>query len=117
MDCRTPGPDKAFRADAHAIANGLSGVVDEVKKMTGRIDDDRSRPLVRRVGDDLAGEGGIGPSLLFPRHCKNAGIGRPAYAGGKSQEHRANHTPHDPHLPARKTPEPDFHKGILNQNG
>ena len=30
MHCRTPGPDKALRADAHAIANGLSGVVDEV---------------------------------------------------------------------------------------
>ena len=62
MDCRTPGPDKAFSADAHAIANGLSGVVDEVEKMTGRIDDDRSRPLVRRIGDDLAGEGRIRPS-------------------------------------------------------
>ena len=87
MDCRTPGPDKAFRADAHAIANGLSGVVDEVEKMTGRIDDERSRPLVRRVGDDLAGEGGIRPSLLFPRRRKNAGAGRPAYAGGKYQQH------------------------------
>ena len=81
MDGRTPGPDKAFRADAHAIANGLSGVVDEIEKMIGGIDDHRSRPLVRRVGDDLAGEGEIRPSRLFPRHRKNAGIGRPAYAG------------------------------------
>ena len=51
--CRAPGPDKAFRADAHAIANGLSGVVDDVKKMTTRIDDDRSRPLVCRVSQPL----------------------------------------------------------------
>ena len=50
MDCRTTGPQKAFRADAHAIANGLSGVVDEIEKMIGGIDDDSSRPLVRRVG-------------------------------------------------------------------
>ena len=61
--------------------SGIRHVVDEVKKMTTRIDDDRSRPLVCRVGDDLAGEGGIRPSRLFPRHRKNAGIGRPAYAG------------------------------------
>ena len=87
MDCRTPGPDKAFPADAHAIANGLFGIVDEVEKMTGRIDDDRSRRLVRRVGDDLAGEDGIRPSLLVPRHRINAGAGRPAYAGGKYQQH------------------------------
>jgi SpoVK/Ycf46/Vps4 family AAA+-type ATPase len=32
MDCRTPGPDKAIRTDAHAIANGLSGVVDAVER-------------------------------------------------------------------------------------
>ena len=51
-----------------------NGVVDEVKKMTTQIDDDRSRPLVCCVGDDLAGEGGIRPSRLFPRHRKNAGI-------------------------------------------
>jgi hypothetical protein len=31
----------------------------------------------------LAGEGGIRPSRLLPRHRKNAGIGRPAYTGGK----------------------------------
>jgi hypothetical protein len=49
-DCRTPGPDKAFPADAHAIANGLFGIVYEVEKMTGRIDDDRSRRLVRLRG-------------------------------------------------------------------
>ena len=115
MHCRTPGPDKAFRADAHAIANGLSGVVDEVKKMTTWIDDDRSRPLVCPVGDDLAGEGGIRPSRLFPRQGNNAGIGRPAYTGGKNQQHGARYTPHDPHLPACKTPEPDFHNDILNQ--
>ena len=101
MHCRTPGPDKAFRADAHAIANGLSGVVDEVKKMTTRIDDDRSRPLVCRVGDDLAGEGGIRPSRLFPRHRKNAGIGRPAYTGYQSEQRSACRTPYD--LPAGQT--------------
>ena len=81
-------PDEAFGADAHAIANGLSGVVDEIEKMTGRIDDHRSRPLVRRISDDLAGKGGIRPSLLAPRH-KNAGAGRPAYAGDKYQQHSA----------------------------
>ena len=80
MDCRAPGPDKAFRADAHAKANGLSGVMDDVEKMTTRIDDDRSRRLVRRIGDDLSGESGIRPSLLLPRR-KNIGIGPPAYAG------------------------------------
>jgi hypothetical protein len=117
MHCRTPGPNKALRADAHAIANGLSGVVDEVKKMTTWIDDDCSRPLVCRVGDDLAGEGGIKPSRLFPRHRKDARIGRPAYAGGKNQQHSARYTPHDLHLPAWKTPEPDFHNDILNQMG
>jgi hypothetical protein len=69
------------------LANGLSGVMDEVEKMAGRIDDDRSRPLVRRVGDDLAGEGGIRPSPLFPRRHKKACAGRPAYAGGKYQQH------------------------------
>jgi hypothetical protein len=89
--------------------------VDEVEKMTTRIDDDRSRPLVCRVGDDLAGEGGIRPSRLFPRHRKNAGIGRPAYTGGKNQQHAARYTPHDLHLRAWKTPEPDFHNDILNQ--
>ena len=89
MDCRTPGPDEAFRADAHAIANGLSAVVNDVEKMTARIDDDRSRALVRRVGDDLAGERGIRPSLLLPRRRKNIGIGCPAYAGGKYQQYSA----------------------------
>ena len=59
------------------------------------IDDDRSRPLVRRVGDDLAGEGGIRPSRLFPRHRKNAGIGRPAYTGYQSEQHGACRTPYD----------------------
>ena len=91
--------------------------MDDVEKMTARIDDDRSRPLVRRVGDDLAGEGGIRPSPLFPRHRKNVGAGRPAYAGGKYQQHGARYTPHELHLPAWKTPEPDFHNDILSQNG
>jgi hypothetical protein len=72
MDRCTPGPDKALRADAHAVANGPIGVVDEVEKMTARVDDDRSRPLVRRVGDDLAGEGGSGP-----RDCSH-GVKTPA---------------------------------------
>ena len=98
VDGRKPGPDEAFRPDAHAIANGLPGAVDKVEKMTARIDDDRSRPLARRVGDDLAGEGGIGPSRFFRRHSVNAGIGRPACAGGKSEQHCACHTPYDPHF-------------------
>jgi len=91
--------------------------VDEVEKMTGRIDDDSPRPLVRRVGHDLAGEEGINPSLQVPRHHINAGAGRPAYAGGKYQQHSTRYAPHNPHLPARKNPEPDFHKDILHQNG
>src|ERR1700731_4620290 len=66
-NCTMCWRSSGLRADAHAIANGLSGVVDDVKKMTIRIDDDRSRPLVCRVGDDLAGEGGIRPSRLSPR--------------------------------------------------
>ena len=119
MDCRTPRPDKAFRADPNAIADGLSGVVDQVEKMTARIDDDRSRPLVRRVGDDLAGEGGIGPSRLFPqplskhRHWSShlRRLSLPAV--------RRLPFPHDPRLPARQSrePEPDLHKDILNQKG
>ena len=68
---------------------------------------------MRRVGDDLAGEGGIRPSRLFPWHRKNAGIGRPAYAGYQSEQHGACSTPYD--LPAGQTREPDLHKDILNQ--
>src|SRR5215831_5598924 len=113
MDCRTPGPDKAFRADAHAVANGLPGVVDEVEKMTARIDDDRPRTLVRRVGDDLAGEGGIRPSRLFPRHPKNTGTGCPAYASCHSEQHGACRSLYDPHLPAGQSREPDLHKEIF----
>ena len=100
-------PDKAVRADAHAIANGLTGVVDDVKKMTARIDDHRSRPLVCRVGDDLAGEGEFRPSRLFPRR-ENVGIGRPAYTGYQSEQHGACRTPYD--LPAGQTREPDLHR-------
>ena len=69
------------------------------------------------IGDDLAGEDGISPSRLFPRHRKNAGIGRPAYTGGKNQQRGARYTSHDQHLPPCKTPEPDFHNDILNQIG
>src|SRR5262249_37021996 len=117
MDGRKPGPDETFRADPHAVANGLPTALDKAEKMTARINDDRARPFARRVGDDLAREGGIGAPRLFRWHSVNAGAGRPAYAGGKNQQHSARYTPHDPHLPARKTPEPEFHKNILNQNG
>jgi hypothetical protein len=91
--------------------------MDKVEKMTARIDDDHSRPLARRIGDDLAGESGIGPSRFFRRHSVNAGIGRPACAGGKSEQHCACHTPYDPHLPAGQSSEANLHKDILNQKG
>ena len=110
-------PDKAFPADAHAIANGLSGIVDEVEKMTGRIDDDRSRRLVRRVGDDLAGEDGIRPSLSVPRIVLMPALVVPPTQAASCRSAAYIKTPHDPHLPAGKTPEPDFHNDILNQNG
>jgi hypothetical protein len=54
---------------------------------------------------------------LFPWHRKNASTGRPAYAGGKNQQHSARYTPHDLHSPAWKTPEPESHDDTLNQNG
>ena len=82
--------------------------------MTARVDDDRSRPLVRRVGDDLAGENGIRPSRLFP-WCKNAGIGRPTCAGYHCEQQGACCTPYDPHLPRGPSREPDLHSDILNQ--
>ena len=60
MDGRKPGPDETFRADPHAIANGLPVALDEVEKMTAGIDDDRSWPLARGIGDNRACESGIG---------------------------------------------------------
>jgi hypothetical protein len=115
MDGRKPGPDEAFRADSDAVANGLSAALDEVEKMTAGIDDDRARPLARGEGDDLAGEGGIGPPRLFRRHGVNAGIGRPACEGGKNQQHCAGHALHDPHSPMWQPTQPLLHKDILNQ--
>jgi hypothetical protein len=55
VDCRTPGPDKAFGADGHAMANGLSGVVDEVENP----DQSRSRRCTGALG--------IVRGLIFPR--------------------------------------------------
>jgi len=115
MDGRKPGPDETFRADAHAIANGLSAALDEVEKMVARIDNDRARALACGEGDNRAGEGGIGPSWHFRRHGVNAGIGRPACKGGKRQQHGAYHTLRGPHSSAAQFTEPYPHRGILNQ--
>jgi hypothetical protein len=97
----------------YAIANGLSGVVDQVKKMTTRIDDDRSRPLVCRVGDDLAGEGRFRPSRLFPRHRK-----MPALVVPPTQAARISTTAHAIRRTTcicrrGKPPELNFHMGFF----
>jgi hypothetical protein len=42
-------------------------------------------------------------------------MGRPAYTGGKNQQHSERCTPDDLLLRAWKTPEPDSHSVILNQ--
>jgi hypothetical protein len=117
MHSRAPGPNKTLRADAHTIADCVSRVLDEVKEMTAGIDNDRSRLLVCRIGDDLTGERGINPSRLFPRHRKNAGIGRLARKGRKNQHHNARYASHDPHFPQPIRPELDFHNAILKHNG
>jgi hypothetical protein len=102
--CRRLSP----QSSAEKTPNGLSGVMDQVKKMTTRIDDDSFRRLVRRVGNDLACEGWIRPSRLVPRRRKKAGIGRAACEGRQSKQHGACHTPYD--LTAGQTRKPDFHR-------
>src|ERR1700746_2963583 len=72
-----PDQTKASAPDAHTIANGPSAIVYEIKKMTTRIDDDRSRPLVCRVGDDLAGEGGVRVLRVGPTPPKQHALGVP----------------------------------------
>ncbi len=52
-DAFDPGPGEALASDADAVAHRLALAEDEIKEGVGRIDDDGSGRLGRRIGDDL----------------------------------------------------------------
>src|SRR6516162_1117962 len=115
MNGRKPRPNKTFRADPYAIANGLPVALDEVEKMTAGIDDDGSWPLARRIGDNRACEGGIRRPRLLRCRREDVEAGRSACAGRKRQQRRAGQSLPDPHSPREQSTDPLFHKDILNQ--
>src|SRR5262249_57961433 len=50
------GPDKSFSPYADAVADSLAAALRQIEEMTGWIDDDGARRLVRRVRNILARE-------------------------------------------------------------
>ena len=56
---RPARPDEAHGAYADTVADRFSAALYQIKEMTGRIDSDRARRLMRRVGNSLPREGRI----------------------------------------------------------
>ena len=59
MNGRPARPDEAHGAYADTVADRFSAALYQIKEMTGRIDSDRARRLMRRVGNSLPREGRI----------------------------------------------------------